>query len=78
MVAVTGMSVQTSLGLSGVSHRERDRRTDGGTERISQSCHQAWQALASQRTVFLGGADSTKALGNSLCTAANMYGGYSC
>jgi len=52
--------------------RQADRRTDG------QSCHQTWQALASQRSVLLDSADRTKALRNSLCTAASMYGGYSC
>ena len=68
------MSVQTSLRPSGVSHRQ----TDGQTERISQSCHQAWQTLASQRSVSLDGADRTEALRNSLCTAASIYGGYRC
>jgi hypothetical protein len=32
MAAVTGMSVQTSLRLSGVSHRQTDRRTGGQNE----------------------------------------------
>jgi len=77
MVAVTGMCVQTSLRLSGVSHRETDGQTDGQNKLHSRVIRldKHWPHSV---VFFLGGSDCTKALGNSLCTAVSMYGGYSC